>query len=138
MFPCDTQILLAEDTAITRGIVHKMLYKIGFTQVKEAADGTEAKREIERGLEIGKPVGLIISDWNMPGLSGLQLLKRVRSEPRLALTPFILLTSNNEKDQVLEAIRSGVTTYLTKPFPIEVLEKKIRQAWESTQRRKVV
>ena len=138
MFPYETTILLAEDTAITRGIVHKMLYKLGFTHVREAADGAEARRAIEKSLTVGnKAFGLIISDWNMPEMSGLQLLKRVRSEPRLTLTPFIILTSNNEKEHVLEAIRAGVTTYLAKPFPIETLEKKIREAWNVTQQYKI-
>lgn len=134
MFPYDTHILLVEDTEITRRIVHKMLYKLGFTHVKEAESGMQAREEIDKSLAAGKPFQLIISDWNMTGFTGLQLLKHVRANLRTSSIPFIILTSNIEKEYVMEAIRAGVTNYLAKPFPIEVLEKKIREAWESTRK----
>lgn len=136
MFPYDTHILLVEDTEITRRIVHKMLYKLGFTHIREAADGVEAREEIDKSLSIGKPFQLIISDWNMPNYTGLQLLKHVRADSRTAWIPFVILTSNTEKEYVIEAIRAGVTNYLAKPFPVEVLEKKIRETWDATQKKR--
>ena len=94
----------------------------------------EAREEIDKSLAAGKPFQLIISDWNMTDYTGLQLLKHVRANSRTSWIPFIILTSNTEKEYVMEAIRAGVTNYLAKPFPIEVLEKKIREAWESTRK----
>jgi len=137
MFPPTTRILLAEDTEITRTVIHKMINKLGFTDVTLVADGRTATREIEAAMAAGKPFELIISDWNMPEETGLLLLKRVKKEPKTKHLPFILLTSNNEKEQVLEAIRSGVTNYLSKPFSLEVLERKLKETWELIQKKKV-
>lgn len=132
MFPYDSKILLAEDTDVTRAIIHKMIYKLGYTNVVQVADGISAKRELEKATVLKKPFTLVISDWNMPEYSGLALLKFVRSDTQMSQTPFLILTSNNEKDQVMEAIRAGVTSYVTKPFSLEVLEKKLKEAWAVT------
>ena len=136
MFPYDTKILLAEDTDVTRAIIHKMIYKLGYTNVVQVADGVSAKRELEKATVLKKPFNLIISDWNMPEYSGMALLKFVRSDAQMSQTPFLILTSNNEKEQVMEAIRTGVTAYVTKPFSIEVLEKKLKEAWSVIQKKK--
>lgn len=136
MFPYDTRILLAEDTDVTRAIVHKMIYKLGYTNVTQVADGVTAKKEIEKAVEMKRPYQLIMCDWNMPELSGLALLKRIRGDQSMHNVPFIILTSNNEKEQVMEAIRAGVTSYLAKPFSIEVLEKKLLEAWAVSQQRR--
>jgi two-component system chemotaxis response regulator CheY len=133
MFPSETRILLVEDTTITLRIMQKMFSQLGFTQVQACSNGLEAREEIERGLGLGKPYGLVIADWNMPGVSGLGLLKKMRAESITASVPFILLSSNSEKDRVLEAMRSGVSAYLAKPFSVEMLQGKMREAWEATQ-----
>ena len=129
---------MAEDTDVTRTVLHKMLYKLGFTNVIQVADGTAAKLEIDRGIAQRKPIHVVISDWNMPGVSGLALLKYVRSQPKLHELPFLILTSNNQKEQVMEAIQNGVSAYLTKPFSLEVFEDKLRDAWTVCQSRKEV
>lgn len=137
MFPPETKILLAEDTEITRMVFHKMILKLGFHDVTLVGDGKAAAREIEGAHVLGKPFQLVISDWNMPEESGLFLLKRVRRDPRGARLPFIILTTNNEKEQVMEAIRAGVTAYLSKPFSLDALEKKIREAWGIIEKKKI-
>lgn len=136
MFPYDTKILLAEDTDVTRAVIHKMIYKLGYTNVTQVSDGLTAQREVERAAALKKPFQLIISDWNMPELTGLALLKKVRSDAQMHWVPFLILTSNNEKDQVLEAIRAGVSSYLAKPFTIDTLDKKLREAWAQSQKKK--
>ena len=136
MFPYDTKILLAEDTDVTRAVIHKMIYKLGYANVTQVSDGLAAQREVERATALKKPFQLIISDWNMPELTGMALLKKVRSEAQSHSVPFLILTSNNEKEHVLEAIRAGVTSYLAKPFTIETLEKKLSDAWAQTQKKK--
>lgn len=135
-FPYETKILLVEDTEITRKIIHRMLYKLGYTNVVEAENGVAAWSEIEKSLRLGKPFQLVVADWKMPGMSGLELLRRIRTDLRIAATPFLLLTTNTRKDQVLEAITAGVSNYLAKPFVIEVFEKKLRETWEQVHSRK--
>lgn len=135
-FPYETKILLIEDTEITRKIIHRMLYKMGYTNVVEAENGVIAWAEVEKSLRLGKPFQLVVADWKMPGMSGLELLKKIRGDARIAGTPFLLLTTNTRKDQVLEAITAGVNNYLAKPFVIEVFEKKLRETWEALHVRK--
>ncbi len=136
MFPLQTPILLAEDTEITRVIVHKMLYNLGFLNVHEVKDGKEAQDKIEAAIKLKKPYELLIIDWNMPEVTGLTLLRKLRSDPRTESVPFVMLTTNKQKHQVLEAIRSGVTTYLSKPFSVEVLRDKLKETWDVTHKRK--
>lgn len=137
IFPYETRILLVEDTEITRKILHKMLYKLGYCHVTEAENGTKAMEFYERAVRNGKPFQLVISDWKMPGLSGVDLLKRVRSDKRSTTVPFIILTTNNRKEHVVEAAKSGVDNYLAKPFVIEVLDKKLRATWSRVRKRMV-
>ncbi len=135
-FPYETKILLVEDTEITRKIIHRMLYKMGYTNVVEAENGVIAWAEVEKSLRLGKPFHLVVADWKMPGLSGLELLKKIRTDVRISETPFLLLTTNTRKDQVVEAIDAGVNNYLAKPFVIEIFERKLRDTWESLQIRR--
>ncbi len=135
-FPYETKILLIEDTEITRKIIHRMLYKMGYTNVVEAENGVIAWAEIEKSIRLGKPFQLVVADWKMPGMSGLELLKKMRADNRVSGTPFLLLTTNTRKDQVVEAINAGVNNYLAKPFVIEVFEKKLRETWESLHHRR--
>lgn len=136
MFPHDTKILLAEDTDVTRAIIMKMIAKLGYTNVMQVADGAAAKIEIDKAVAAKKPFQLIISDWNMPELSGLALLKKLRGDAAMHAVPFVILTSNNEKEQVMEAIRAGVNAYLAKPFTVEVLERKIAECFAATHKKK--
>ena len=78
----------------------------------------------------GAPVELVISDWNMPKLTGLELLKQVRASKHMVNLPFILLTSESERDQVTEAILSGVSQYVVKPFTAKMIEEKMKSAWQ--------
>jgi two-component system, chemotaxis family, chemotaxis protein CheY len=128
-FPYETKILLAEDTKITRDIVHRMLYKLGYSTVVEVRDGEGAWYELEKTFKTGRPYGLILADWKMPRLSGLELLRRVRSHPVLKETPFIMLTTNIRQEHVLQAAEAGVDNYLAKPFVIDILERKMTETW---------
>ena len=136
MFPLETRILLAEDTEITRAIMKQMLAKLGYKRVTEVENGVQAWEEIERAIRSQSPFRLVIIDWNMPQMNGIELLKKIQSYEETRGLPFILLTSNTDKDQVIEAIRSGVTIYIAKPFPAAVLEKKLKEAWDFSQKQK--
>lgn len=136
MFDADTRILLVEDTDITRAIVKKMLEKMGFKRVTETSNGAQAWGEIQHAVETNSPFRVVIADWNMPEMSGMDLLKKVQENPVMRSVPFIMLTSNTDKDQVVEAIRAGVSLYLAKPFPASALERKIKEGWDFSQRKK--
>ena len=137
MFPPDTRILLAEDTEITRAILKQMLQKLGYKRISEVDNGLAAWEEIERALRSQSQFKLAIIDWKMPGLNGLELLKKIQSYEETKSLPFILLTSNTDKEHVVEAIKSGVTAYIAKPFPVAVLEKKLKEAWDTAVKRRV-
>lgn len=137
MFPLETRILLAEDTEITRAIMKQMLGKLGYKRVTEVENGVAAWEEIERSIRAQSPFRLLIIDWNMPQMNGIELLKKLQSFEETRNIAFILLTSNTEKEQVMEAIQSGVNVYIAKPFPAAVLEKKLKEAWDFAQKKRV-
>ena len=105
-----------------RKLVSKVLKEIGFTDITEAADGALGWAAVESAP---MPFGLIISDWNMPNASGLDFLKRLRSDSRFGKTPFILVTAEAEQHQVIEAVKAGVSNYVVKPFTSDQLRDKI-------------
>ena len=124
MFDPTTRILIADDMMTMRKIVGKACKEIGFTDLTEAVDGTDAWQKV---TEASPSFGLIISDWNMPNASGLDLLKRVRSDSRFGKTPFILVTAESEQSQIVEAAKAGVSNYLIKPFTAASLREKLEQ-----------
>lgn len=115
-------VLVVDDMLTMRKLVMKSLKDMGFTSFVEASDGAIAWQHL---TSIENKIGLIISDWNMPNCSGLDLLKRVRNNDKFKKTPFFLVTAESEKEQVIEALRSGVSGYLIKPFDTKVLKEKI-------------
>lgn len=122
MFDPNTRVLVVDDMSTMRKIVSKILREIGFVNISEAADGAQAWEEISSS---GNSYGLIVSDWNMPNTTGLDLLRRVRADQRVNKTPFILVTAEAEQRQVAEAIKAGVDQYVVKPFNKEQLQLKI-------------
>ncbi len=113
-------IMTVDDFSTMRRIIRTLLRQIGFNNVLEAEDGTGA-------LEILKSqkVDFVISDWNMPKMTGLELLQAVRSDEKLKKTPFLMVTAEAEKDKILAAIKAGVSHYIVKPFTADVLKQKI-------------
>ncbi len=130
MFSPDTKILIAEDTEITRSILRKILEKLGYRKITEVSDGNQALAAMREGVAHNSPFGLVIADWNMPELNGLALLKNMNAMPSHKNCAFILLTSNTEKDHVIEAIKSGVAMYMAKPFTATTIEKKLQEAYQ--------
>ncbi len=128
MFPTHTRILICDDMPAIRDMVARELRHLGYTQQAVASDGAEAWKAYCEALQID-PFGLVISDWNMPNLTGLEFLKKVRTNSQGADTPFILLTAEGQKEQVLDAITAGVTQYILKPFSSKNFEEKIKAAW---------
>lgn len=124
MFDPKTRVLVVDDMMTMRKIVIKNLKDMGFTDIQDAADGNLAFDALSKS---NPPIGLIISDWNMPNCSGLDFLKKLRADPKFAKTPFIMLTAEAEKHQIIEAIKSGVTNYMVKPFTADILKQKLEE-----------
>lgn len=127
MFPANTKILVVDDMITMRKIVTKGLKDLGYSDIKEAADGNLAWAELDQA---NPPFQLIVSDWNMPNCSGLDFLRKLRADARFKTIPFIMLTAEAEAHQVKEAIMAGVTNYITKPFTGETLKQKIEQTFK--------
>lgn len=126
----DTPILIVDDMLTMRKLVAKALRSIGFTNITDAKNGSEAWEKLTAG---DKQYGLVISDWMMPDLTGIDFLKRVRLDPRTKTTPFLLLTAESSKDNVTEAVTAGVSSYIVKPFTAETLKKQIQAAYAKHQ-----
>ena len=124
--PFDTSIkvLVVDDFATMRRIVKGVLKQLGFTNIIEAEDGTNAFKELKK-----EKVGLIVSDWNMPNMTGLELLKEVRNDGNLKDIPFLMVTAEGQKDNVVEAVQAGVSNYIVKPFTPETFSAKLEKVF---------
>ena len=125
MFAPDTRFLVIDDMKTMRIIVKKALQALGYSQIVEAEDGAKGLAELEKSIAAGTPHQVIISDWNMPNLLGIDLLRKVRAHASVGKMPFILLTAESEAHQVKEAETAGVSGYLVKPFTPEQLKEKL-------------
>ncbi|MBF0362020.1 MAG: response regulator [Oligoflexia bacterium] len=119
-----TRILVVDDMPTSRKIVKKYLSEIGYNLVDEATDGEMAWTKI---LGSNPQYGLIIADWHMPNISGLDLLKKVRAKDEYKNLPFILVTGERKQNEIKEAINCGVTNYVVKPFQAETLFKAVEK-----------
>ncbi|XGC81078.1 response regulator [Bdellovibrio bacteriovorus] len=124
----ELKILVVDDMRSMRKIVMKALTELGSFQVSEAENGALAWELVQKAIAEGKPYNLIVSDWNMPVMKGIDLLKHVRSTPAIAKTPFYLVTAETEASQVKEAVVLGVSGYVTKPFTPAGLKEKLSKA----------
>lgn len=130
MFPPDTRILVIDDMPSIRDLVKNQLKALGFKNIQEASDGEEALRML---IQLNTPntnIQLVISDWNMPNMKGIDLLKHVRAQSEWANLPFVLLTSEAERDQVTEAVLAGASQYIVKPFSAKIFEDKLKTAFQ--------
>lgn len=116
------KVLVVDDFATMRRIIKNVLKQIGFTKILEADDGTTALEVLKENK-----VDLIISDWNMPNMTGLDLLKTIRGEKSTQSIPFLMVTAEAQKDNVIQAVQSGVSNYLVKPFTADAIKAKLTQ-----------
>lgn len=114
------KILVVDDFATMRRIMKNILKQLGYTNITEADDGTTALEELKKGH-----FDLIISDWNMPKMTGLDLLKLVRSDSQYKDIPFLMVTAEAQKQNVIEAVQAGVSNYVVKPFTAEAIADKL-------------
>jgi len=115
-------VLVVDDFATMRRIVKGVLKDLGFKNIIEADNGVSALKDLKT-----EDVGLILCDWNMPKMNGLELLKTVRSDEKFKDIPFIMVTAEGQKQNVVEAIKAGVSNYIVKPFTPETLKEKLEK-----------
>ena len=118
----DMKILVVDDFSTMRTIMRNLLSEIGYRKHHEADDGTTALPMLRQG-----DFDFLITDWNMPGMDGIELLKRVRADEKLSSLPVLLVTAEAKKEQIVEAAQAGVNGYIVKPFTAAVLNDKIDQ-----------
>lgn len=119
------KILIVDDFSTMRRIVKNLLRDLGFTNTQEADDGTTALPMLLNG-----DFDFLVTDWNMPGMTGIELLKRVRADERLKNLPVLMVTTEAKRDQIVAAAQAGVNGYVVKPFTAAVLKEKIDKIFE--------
>jgi two-component system chemotaxis response regulator CheY len=117
-----TNVLIVDDYKTMLRIIRNLLKQLEFDNVEEAIDGQEALAKLRAGS-----FGLVISDWNMQPMTGLDLLKEVRADARLKDLPFIMITAESKTENVVAAKQAGVSNYIVKPFNAETLREKIEK-----------
>ena len=119
------RILIVDDFSTMRRIVKNLLNDLGFTNTAEADDGSTALIELHKGH-----FDLVITDWNMPGMPGIDLLKAIRADAALSKIPVLMVTAEAKREQIIEAAQAGVNGYIIKPFTAATLEDKLGKIFE--------
>ncbi len=122
----DMKFLVVDDFSTMRRIIKNLLIDLGYPNVAEADDGSTALPMLQSGQ-----FDFLITDWNMPGIPGLELLKAVRADARLAKLPVLMLTAEAKREQIIEAAQAGVNGYVIKPFTAATLKEKIDKILEA-------
>lgn len=113
-------ILIVDDFSTMRRIVKNCLKQLGFENVTEAEDGQAALQKLQAG-----EFKFVISDWNMPNMMGIDLLRAVRADAKLKALPFLMVTAEAQKENIIEAAKAGVSNYIIKPFTADLLQQKL-------------
>ncbi|MCU7856107.1 MAG: chemotaxis response regulator CheY [Candidatus Thiodiazotropha sp. (ex Lucinoma borealis)] len=119
------KILIVDDFSTMRRIIKNLLRDLGFNNTQEADDGLTALPMLQGGS-----FDFLVSDWNMPGMTGIDLLKAVRADEKLDSLPVLLVTAESKREQIIEAAQAGVNGYVVKPFTATTLEEKISKIFE--------
>ncbi|OOZ37253.1 chemotaxis response regulator CheY [Solemya velesiana gill symbiont] len=119
------KILIVDDFSTMRRIIKNLLRDLGYLNTHEADDGTTALPMLQAG-----GFDFLITDWNMPGMTGISLLKAVRADPQLTTLPVLMVTAESKREQIIEAAQAGVNGYVVKPFTAATLEEKIGKIFE--------
>ncbi len=120
------KVLVVDDFATMRRIVKNILRQVGFSNIVEAENGKAALAELKK-----EKYDLILCDWNMPEMSGLELLTAVRKDEELKDLPFVMVTAEAQKNNIIEAVKAGVSSYVVKPFTAETVGEKLKKVFDS-------
>ncbi|MDR4461953.1 MAG: chemotaxis response regulator CheY [Nitrospirales bacterium] len=128
MIDTGMKVLVVDDMSTMRRIVKNVLRQIGFSDIMEAENGQDALTKLKAG-----GFGLVVSDWNMPVMQGIELLRAVRADAELKTLPFLMVTAEAQKENLIEAVQAGVSNYVVKPFTAEVLQGKLEKIFANVQ-----
>jgi two-component system chemotaxis response regulator CheY len=119
------KILVVDDFSTMRRIVRNLLGDLGYTNITEADDGKSAWPLLQAGS-----FDFVVTDWNMPGMTGIELLRSIRGDARIAKTPVLMVTAEAQREQIIEAAQAGVNGYIIKPFTAATLEDRLVKIFE--------
>jgi two-component system chemotaxis response regulator CheY len=128
MIDTGIKVLVVDDMSTMRRILKNVLRQIGFSDIVEAENGQDALTKLKAG-----GFGLVVSDWNMPVMLGIELLRAVRADTELKTIPFLMVTAEAQKENLIEAVQAGVSNYVVKPFTAEVLQGKLEKIFANVQ-----
>jgi two-component system, chemotaxis family, chemotaxis protein CheY len=120
------KILIVDDFATMRKVIRNILKQLGYENIVEAEDGVLGLRAMK-----SQKIDFVICDWNMPNMTGLELLKAVRADGDIGTTPFLMVTAEALQENVVAAVKAGVSNYIVKPFTAEILNEKIAKILEA-------
>ncbi len=122
MLDTSLKVLVVDDMSTMRRIVKTVLKQLGYSDISEAENGQDALTKLKVG-----GFGLVVSDWNMPVMPGIELLRNVRADADLKALPFLMVTAEAQKENIIEAVQAGVSNYVVKPFTAEALQEKLEK-----------
>ena len=127
MAPLDLslKVLVVDDMMSMRNIVKRALLEIGYKDIHEASNGEEALEKLKTSK-----LGLVLLDWNMPVMTGIEVLRAMRGDPALQSIPVLMITAEAQTDKIMEAVQAGVSDYLVKPFSGQVLHEKLEKIFQ--------
>ena len=128
MIDTSINLLVVDDMSTMRRILKNVLKQIGFSNLVEAENGQDALNKLKVG-----DIGLIVSDWNMPVMQGIELLRTVRADAEMKHLPFLMVTAEAQKENIIEAVQAGVSNYVVKPFTAEALQGKLEKIFARPQ-----
>ncbi len=123
------KFLVVDDFSTMRRIVRNLLKELGFTNVQEAEDGVDALQKLTGGN-----FDFVVSDWNMPNMTGIELLRKIRSDPSLKHLPVLMVTAEAKKENIIEAAQAGASGYIVKPFTAATLDEKLKKIFQNMQK----
>lgn len=130
MFPAQMKILIVDDSSFARVMLRNHLRDLGFQDIIEAPNVKEAQQILSSADTLKPRLGLIVSDINMPDITGLEFLRWVRSQPSLTGIPFVLLTASQDMEEIYEAGKLGVSHFVLKPLELKVLKERLAHVWK--------
>ncbi len=123
------RILVVDDMATMRRIIKGLLNQLGYKNIEEAEDGKVALQKLK-----SQQFDFVVTDWNMPNMTGLELVQEIRKDPELKHLPVLMVTAEAKKENVLMAIKAGVNNYIVKPFTAEVLKEKMEKIFSAVKK----
>ncbi len=124
-YDTEMRVLVVDDFSTMRRIVRNILRQLGFNNVVEADDGLTAWEVLNR-----EKIDFVVSDWNMPGMTGIDLLRKVRASEEFEKIPFLMVTAEAQQENILEAVQAGVSNYIVKPFTADTMKQKIDKIFQ--------